>query len=42
VIAVRVLCDVVEPAMQLLKAIHAAWRPAMWDLPGTASRLWSL
>lgn len=42
VIAVRVLSDLVEPAMQLLKAVHAAWRPALWDLPATASRLWAL
>ncbi|MEJ6020645.1 urease accessory protein UreD [Ramlibacter sp. PS4R-6] len=42
VIVVRVLADVVEPAMNLLKAIHAAWRPALWDQPAIASRLWAL
>lgn len=42
VIAVRVLADVVEPAMQLLRAVHAAWRPALWDLPPISSRLWAL
>lgn len=42
VIAVRVLADLVEPAMQLLRAVHAAWRPALWDLPAVSSRLWAL
>ena len=42
VLAVRVLADVVEPAMQLLRAIHAAWRPALWALPAMSSRLWAL
>lgn len=42
VIAVRVLSGVVEPAMQLLQAIHAAWRPAAWGIPAISSRLWTL
>jgi urease accessory protein len=42
VVVVRVLSAVVEPAMQLLKTVHAAWRPAMWDLPVMSSRLWAL
>jgi urease accessory protein len=42
VVAVRVLSPVVEPAMTLLKAVHAAWRPALWGLPALVSRLWSL
>jgi urease accessory protein len=42
VVVVRVLSDVVEPAMQLLKAIHAAWRPALWQVPAISSRLWAL
>lgn len=42
VVAVRVLCDQVEPAMQLLKRVHAAWRPAVWQLRGEASRVWAL
>jgi urease accessory protein len=42
VVAVRALAGVVEPAMQLLKAVHAAWRPAAWSLPAVASRLWAL
>lgn len=42
VVAVRVLAPVVEPAMQLLKVVHAAWRPAAWGLPAVSSRLWAL
>lgn len=42
VVAVRVLSAVVEPAMQLLKQVHAAWRPALWALPGNGSRVWAL
>jgi urease accessory protein len=42
VVVVRALADVVEPAMQLLKAVHAAWRPALWNLPAAASRVWAL
>jgi len=42
VIAVRVLSDLVEPAMHLLRQVHAAWRPALWNLPPIASRLWAL
>jgi urease accessory protein len=42
VVVVRVLSALVEPAMQLVKSIHAAWRPALWDLPAVSSRLWAL
>jgi urease accessory protein len=42
VIAVRVLAPLVEPAMKLLKAIRAAWRPALWDLPATVPRTWAM
>lgn len=42
VIAVRVLAPVVEPAMALLKAIRAAWRPALWGLPATQPRIWAM
>jgi urease accessory protein len=42
VIAVRVLAPLVEPALDLLKAIRAAWRPALWDLPSTVPRTWAL
>lgn len=42
VVVVRVLSDVVEPAMRLVRQIHAAWRPALWELPAVSSRLWAL
>jgi urease accessory protein len=42
VIVVRVLAPLVEPAMALLKAIRAAWRPALWALPPTTPRTWAL
>jgi urease accessory protein len=42
VIAVRVLSPLVEPALALLKAIRAAWRPALWELPATLPRTWAL
>ena len=42
VIALRVLAPVVEPAMQLLRPVWAAWRQALWGLPGNVPRLWNL
>lgn len=42
VIAVRALAPVVEPAVALLKAVRAAWRPALWGLPPTVPRTWSI
>ncbi len=42
VIVLRVLAPVTEPAMQLLRPVWAAWRAAMWGLPGTVPRLWNL
>lgn len=42
VIAVRALAPLVEPALALLKAVRAAWRPALWDLPATQPRTWSI
>jgi urease accessory protein len=42
VIVVRALAPLVEPAMQLLKAVRRAWRPALWDLPPTEPRGWAL
>ncbi len=41
-VAVRVLAPLVEPAMQLLKAVRNAWRPALWDLPANPPRTWAL
>ena len=42
VLVVRVLAPLVEPAMALLRSIRDAWRPALWDLPSIAPRLWAL
>ena len=42
VIVLRVLAPVTEPALQLLRQVWAAWRHAMWGLPGTVPRLWNL
>jgi len=42
VIAVRVLAPLVEPALALLKAVRAAWRPLLWDLPATQPRGWAM
>ncbi len=41
-VAVRVLADVVEPAMDLLKAVRNAWRPALWGLAPHPPRTWAL
>lgn len=42
VVVVRVLAPVVEPAMQLLKAVRNAWRPALWGLAPHPPRTWAL
>ena len=42
VIVLRALSPVTEPAMQLLRKVWAAWRQEMWDMGGTAPRLWNL
>lgn len=42
VIVVRVLAPLVEPALALLKAVRAAWRPALWGLPATVPRTWAM
>ena len=42
VVVVRVLAPLVEPALELLKSIRAAWRPALWGLPPTVPRSWAL
>ena len=41
VVVVRVLAPLVEPALDLLKAIRRAWRPGLWSLPATDPRGWS-
>lgn len=42
VMVLRVLAPVVEPAMHLLRPAWAAWRQALWNLPGTVPRLWNV
>lgn len=42
VIVVRVLAPLVEPALALFKAVRAAWRAALWELPATVPRTWAL
>lgn len=40
VIVLRVLAEAVEPAMQLLAAVRAAWRAAAWGLAAEPPRIW--
>ncbi|MBE7369266.1 urease accessory protein UreD [Ramlibacter pallidus] len=40
VVVVRVLAPLVEPAIQLLRAIRVAWRPLLWDVQGAEPRGW--
>jgi urease accessory protein len=42
VVVVRVLAPLVEPALQLLKAIRSSWRTGLWTLPATQPRTWAL
>ena len=42
VVVVRVLAPLVEPAMDLLKAVRAAWRPALWGRAPHPPRVWAL
>lgn len=42
VVVVRVLAPQVEPAMQLLKQVRAAWRAALWQLDPAPPRIWSM
>ena len=41
VIVVRALSPVVEPAMQLLRGVWAAWRAELWDMPAVSPRIWT-
>jgi urease accessory protein len=41
VLVVRVLAPLVEPALELLKSLRAAWRQQLWQLGATAPRVWS-
>lgn len=42
VVVVRALAPLVEPALDLLKAVRRAWRPALWQLPPTQPRGWAI
>lgn len=42
VVVVRVLAPLVEPALQLLKAVRRAWRPLLWGVPPTEPRGWQI
>ncbi len=39
-VVLRLLAPRVEPAMQLLAAVRAAWRDAAWQLPPCPPRVW--
>ncbi len=41
VVVVRLLAPVVEPAMDLLRRLWAAWRQHFWGLPAPSPRIWS-
>jgi urease accessory protein len=42
VVVVRVLAPLVEPALQLLKAIRRAWRTVLWQHEGADPRGWAI
>lgn len=42
VVVVRVLAPVVEPAMELLRALRSAWRQQLWKQSATSPRIWSM
>ncbi|MES2940506.1 MAG: urease accessory protein UreD [Pseudomonadota bacterium] len=42
VVVVRALAPLVEPALALLKSVRAAWRAALWELPGAPPRGWAV
>lgn len=42
VVAVRVVAPLVEPAIDVLKQVRAAWRPLAWGLAPVPPRTWSL
>jgi urease accessory protein len=42
VVVVRILAPVVEPAMDLLKALRAIWRQELWGLAPSSPRVWSM
>ena len=42
VVVVRVLAPVVEPALQLLRAVRDAWRGGLWQQDATQPRIWAM
>ncbi len=42
VVVVRVLAPVVEPAMDLLRALRHAWRQQFWAISPSSPRIWSM
>lgn len=42
VVVVRAAAPLVEPVMDLFRAIRACWRPLLWALPPVQPRTWSL
>ena len=42
VVVVRALAPQVEPAMQLLRQVRAAWRAALWQLDAEPPRIWAM
>ena len=42
VVVVRVLAPLVEPAMDLMKQVWAAWRAHFWKMPAHKPRIWAM
>lgn len=42
VVIVRALAPLVEPAMDLMRRVRAAWRARLWALPATNPRIWAM
>jgi urease accessory protein len=42
VVVVRALAPLVEPALQLLKAVRRAWRPLLWGVDSADPRGWAI
>jgi urease accessory protein len=42
VVVVRALAPLVEPAMDLMKQVWAAWRAHFWQLPAAKPRIWAM
>jgi urease accessory protein len=42
VLVLRALAPQVEPAMDLLKGVWAAWRQCLWNKPAQRPRIWAM